>query len=110
MIDYDSICNPIGFWYILFSHKPITGSKHRRIRSPWSTEEMTSGRMETIGDAWRFHLEGWFLPKMPRVYSGKYQLEMDDDWGYPYLRKPPSMSRDVSHHPTRKGISSPTDN
>ena len=29
------------------------------------------------------------------VYSGKFHLEMDDDWGYPYFRKPPnSFGRD----------------
>ena len=23
------------------------------------------------------------------VYKGKSHVEMDDDWGYPYFRKPP---------------------
>ena len=27
-------------------------------------------------------MAGWFT-------IGKYHLEMDDDWGYPYFRKPP---------------------
>jgi hypothetical protein len=26
------------------------------------------------------------------VYNGEYHLEMDDDWGYPYFRKPPYKS------------------
>ena len=25
------------------------------------------------------------------VYTGKSHLEMDDDWGYPYFRKPPYL-------------------
>ena len=24
------------------------------------------------------------------AYDGKSHLEMDDDWGYPYFRKPPN--------------------
>ena len=28
-------------------------------------------------------------PNSWMVYKGKSHLEMDDDWGYPYLRKPP---------------------
>ena len=25
------------------------------------------------------------------VYKGKSRLDMDDDWGYPYFRRPPYM-------------------
>ena len=27
-------------------------------------------------------------PQLWMVYKGKSHLEMDDDWGYPYFRKP----------------------
>ena len=28
-------------------------------------------------------------PQMDGLFHGKSHLEMDDDWGYPYFRKPP---------------------
>ena len=31
----------------------------------------------------------WGTPHSWMVYYGKSQLEVDDDWGYPYFRKPP---------------------
>ena len=29
------------------------------------------------------------IPKMDGLFHGKSHLEMDDDWGCPYFRKPP---------------------
>ena len=29
------------------------------------------------------------VSKMVGLYKGKSHLEIDDDWGYPYFRKPP---------------------
>ena len=31
------------------------------------------------------------------VYKGKSQLEMDDNWGYPYFRKPPYIGGAILH-------------
>ena len=39
----------------------------------------------------------WFpklgLPQKWMVYKGKSQSKMDDDWGYPYFRKPPNSEK-----------------
>ena len=35
----------------------------------------------------------WGIPNSWLVYKGKSHLEMDDDWGYPYFRTPPSVKR-----------------
>ena len=31
------------------------------------------------------------VSKMVGLFQGKSHLQMDDDWGYPYFRKPPSI-------------------
>jgi hypothetical protein len=34
------------------------------------------------------------VSKMGGFENGKSHLEMDDDWGYPYFRKPPYLADD----------------
>ena len=34
----------------------------------------------------------WGIPNSWMVYKGKSHLKMDDDWGYPNFRKPPSLN------------------
>ena len=47
------------------------------------------GASQTMGKPWENH--GKTIGKPPKclVYEEKYQQKMDDDWGYPYFRKPP---------------------
>ena len=46
-----------------------------------------------------------------RVHSGNSHLEMDDDWGYPLVRKPPSLvylkNRSSFHWPDLAAASLP---
>ena len=37
-------------------------------------------------------INGWY-PKMVGLFHGKSQSTMDDDWGHPYFRKPPKVSK-----------------
>ena len=42
---------------------------------------------------WRSNKHGWGLPEIGipqnRWFIMENPIEMDDDWGYPYFRKPP---------------------
>ena len=47
----------------------------------------------------------WRYPNSWLVYEGTSHLEMDDDWGYPYFRKPTYTNNSVHHSYTIMTIS-----
>ena len=70
---------------------------------PWICH--TAEHRQLPGFKWRFPARHGGYPKSWMVYSGKPHLEIDDDWGYPYLRKPPNGTL-VKYNGCRQKISS----
>ena len=66
----------------------------------FAVRKMTANQRHIYG-----FFQKWRYPNSWLVYEGKSHLEMDDDWGYPYFRKPTYTNNSVHHSYTIMTIS-----
>ena len=92
---FSNLGSPISSQEVV--HRTRTGTpKHCRRKGGVSTSVPTAKATCFCRKTWIWRFAGMGVPhSLDGLFHGKSHLEMDENWGYPYCRKPPCLSKYV---------------